>query len=334
MRRFRPTDPATAALGGHQTSTVLCDPPPADRPGAIGGAAAPPLFGAPLAAPPIPGPDQFMRKPGAGPRVWPPWTPGSTHGAHTDPPAAFLRATARPAADVRPAPRDPAPNFCPSTTGEHGLGSRLGTWSWRANTRSIAGIFGGARVVLPGIEEGQRAVAVINVNAKPTVISFPTAHRAGWKGGRLDEGPRLQSRDRRYSRRGQHKRGRQERAARPAEMEKALVRRVTQAERPPPRVRRPILFIADRLSETTPLVGSTQASIRPEKREPSAIPGTRSGHRHPISRAGFGLARHPAGIYQGVGSGYLHSVDQGRLFRCRPFAKRCSGTAVLNSAPK
>src|SRR5271157_1510290 len=103
MRRFRPTDPATAALGGHQTSTVLCDPPPADRPGAIGGAAAPPLFGAPLAAPPIRGPDQFMRKPGAGPRVWPPWTPGSTHGAHTDPPAAFLRATARPAADVRPA---------------------------------------------------------------------------------------------------------------------------------------------------------------------------------------------------------------------------------------
>ena len=38
-------------------------------------------------------------------------------GARADPPAAFLRANAWPAADVRPAPGDPAPNFCPYTTG-------------------------------------------------------------------------------------------------------------------------------------------------------------------------------------------------------------------------
>src|SRR5208283_1127181 len=78
------------------------------------------------------------------------------HSARTDPPAAFLGANARPAADVRPAPGDPALNFCPSTTVQHGLGPRLGTWSWRANILSIAGVFGGALVLLRGIVEGHR----------------------------------------------------------------------------------------------------------------------------------------------------------------------------------
>jgi len=65
------------------------------------------LFGDPFAAPPIPEPDQFTSKPD--------WSTGIAtldagayaHSARTDPPAAFLRANARPAADVRPAPVTP-----------------------------------------------------------------------------------------------------------------------------------------------------------------------------------------------------------------------------------
>jgi len=106
------------------------------------------LFGDPLAAPPIPGPDPFMSRPAVvrryrqlerrGLRMAPvPTRPLPSYAQMHGPRPVFGRP-----------PGDPAVNLCPSTTGQHGLGPRLGTRSRGANIWSIAGIFGGARVVL------------------------------------------------------------------------------------------------------------------------------------------------------------------------------------------
>src|SRR5271166_6639297 len=142
MRRFRPTDPATAALGGHQASTVLCDPPPADRPGAIRGAAA---VRRPVSGTSNTGTGSVheearrwsaaMATLDAGVYAWRPYRP-----------ARCLLTRKRAGRGRRSAgPGDSALNFCPSTTGQHGLGHRLGTRSWHANVPSIARVFGGAR---------------------------------------------------------------------------------------------------------------------------------------------------------------------------------------------